>query len=238
MGIREMKRLARGELRGNYLRCVVAGMIYIAATSGVTTGIVHTPHENYRTLLEELLKQDPAFFRTAWGMTLAYFSWKRILAYLLVIFLWNPLEIGARRFFIDDTLTGHTKLLDIPYSLRENYLRKVSVMLARAFIVRLWLLLIVPGIIKAYSYRLVPLLLAEYPDLPAREIFRRSEEMMRGNRLRLFRLEMSFIGWNLLSSVMGGLPHVLYAAPMLNICYARFYNELIEKQAAAAEATA
>ena len=148
---------------------------------------------------------------------------------LLGVFLWNPLEIGARRFFIDNTLSGHARLLDIPYSLREHYLRRVVVMLVRDITVLLWMLLfLVPGIVKAYSYRLVPLLLAEYPDLPAKEIFRRSEQMMRGNRMRLFRLELSFIGWNLLSSLLGRLPQYLYAAPMLNICYARFYNELIE----------
>lgn len=235
MGIRDLKRQARAELRGNYLRCVVAGMIYLASTFGAVSGAVHTSHANYEMLLHQLLSLDPAFFRTAVGMTAAYFSGKRILAYLLVIFLWNPLEIGARRFFIDNSLTGHTKLLDIPYSLREHYLRRTGVMLARDVIVRLWLLLlVVPGIVKAYSYRMVPLLLAEYPDLPAREIFRRSEEMMRGNRLRLFRLELSFIGWNLLSSFLGGLPHILYAAPMLNICYARFYNELLERSSASA----
>ena len=197
-------------------------------TVRAASGALYTSHENYETLVRQLLALDPAFFRTAWGMTLAYFSWRRILAYLLVIFVWNPLEIGARRFFIDNAMTGRTKLLDIPYSLREHYLRKTGVMLVRALLIRLWLLVfIVPGIMKAYSYRLVPLLLAEYPDLPAREVFRRSEELMRGNRLRLFRLEMSFIGWNLLSSFLFGLPHILYAAPMLNICYARFYNELI-----------
>lgn len=40
--------------------------------------------------------------------------------------------------------------------------------------------------------------------------------------------EIYFIGWNLLSSMLGRLPQYLYASPMLNICYARFYNELIE----------
>lgn len=183
----------------------------------------------FRVLFDQLLSHDPELIRTALSMGISLFTWKRLLSLFLGVFLWNPLEIGARRFFIDNALTGRARLLDIPYSLREHYLRRVNVMLVRDITVLLWmLLLIVPGIVKAYSYRMVPLLLAEYPDLPAKEIFRRSEEMMRGNRMRLFRLELSFIGWNLLSSLLGRLPQYLYAAPMLNICYARFYNELIE----------
>ena len=45
----------------------------------------------------------------------------------------------------------------------------------------LWsLLLVVPGIIKSYEYRMIPYLLAEYPDMPQEEAFRKSKEMMYG----------------------------------------------------------
>ena len=60
----------------------------------------------------------------------------------------------------------------------------------------LWsLLLLIPGIVKAYEYRMVPYLLADYPELSTEEAFRISREMMNGEKMNTFILDLSFIGW-------------------------------------------
>ena len=78
----------------------------------------------------------------------------------------------------------------------------------------LWsLLLIIPGIVKSYEYRMVPYLLADCPDLSTEDAFRISREMMDGEKMNAFILDLSFIGWKILSSITCGLVGLFYANP-------------------------
>jgi uncharacterized membrane protein len=61
------------------------------------------------------------------------------------------------------------------------------------------LLLIIPGIIKSFSYALTPFILTDKPELSANEAIELSMKMMDGHKLDLFILYLSFIGWYLLS---------------------------------------
>jgi len=66
----------------------------------------------------------------------------------------------------------------------------------------LWsLLFIIPGIIKSFSYAMTPYILAEHPELTPNEAITESRRIMAGNRWRLFCLQLSFIGWELLCAV-------------------------------------
>lgn len=63
----------------------------------------------------------------------------------------------------------------------------------------LWsLLLVIPGIIKSFSYAMTPYILAEHPEMTATEAITESRRVMDGNKWRLFCLGISFIGWSLL----------------------------------------
>ena len=66
----------------------------------------------------------------------------------------------------------------------------------------LWMLLfIVPGIIKAYAYSMTPYICYENPALSVNDAITESRRIMDGNKWRLFCLEFSFIGWELLSAI-------------------------------------
>ena len=65
----------------------------------------------------------------------------------------------------------------------------------------LWTLLVIPGIVKGYSYAMTPYIMAEHPELTANEAITRSREIMDGNKWRLFCLGFSFIGWSLLCAL-------------------------------------
>ena len=65
----------------------------------------------------------------------------------------------------------------------------------------LWgLLFIIPGVVKGYSYAMAPYILAENPDMTARDAITESRRIMDGNKFSLFCLQLSFIGWALLCS--------------------------------------
>ena len=89
----------------------------------------------------------------------------------------------------------------------------------------LWaLLLIIPGIMKAFSYALTPYILLDEPELTARQAITRSCEIMQGRRWKLFCLYLSFIGWGILSLLTFGIGF-LWLVPYMNASVAAFYED-------------
>ncbi len=89
----------------------------------------------------------------------------------------------------------------------------------------LWtLLLIIPGIIKAFSYALTPYILLDEPELTARQAITRSCEIMQGRRWKLFCLYLSFIGWGILCLLTFGIGF-LWLVPYMNASIAAFYED-------------
>ncbi len=87
------------------------------------------------------------------------------------------------------------------------------------------LLFIVPGIVAAYSYALAPYLLAEHPDWSAHQAVEESKRLMCGNKGRMFRLDLSFLGWVLLAGLTCGAGSV-FLAPYPEAAHALFYLEV------------
>lgn len=91
----------------------------------------------------------------------------------------------------------------------------------------LWsLLFIIPGIIKSYSYSMAMYIMAE-EGCGAREAIKKSEQIMDGNKMELFLLELSFIGWVLLGIITFGIAYI-YVTPYMNAARVNFYNSIKE----------
>ena len=73
---------------------------------------------------------------------------------------------------------------------------------------------------------MVPYILAEHPELSANEIITRSREMMNGNKWRAFVLDLSFIGWEILSVLSLGIVHIFWTSPYMHSTHAALYEEL------------
>ena len=104
--------------------------------------------------------------------------------------------------------------------------------LLRMAYVFLWsLLFFFPGIYAAYGYAMTPYVLAENPEMTANEAITKSKELMNGNRWRLFCLEISFIGWDILCAFTLGIGY-LWLTPYKQAARAAFYREVsgTEKQ--------
>jgi uncharacterized membrane protein len=90
----------------------------------------------------------------------------------------------------------------------------------------LWmLLLIIPGIIAALRYSQAYYILRDNPEISALEAIRRSKEMMKGHKGRLFMLYLSFIGWWLLGILTLGIGF-LWLCPYVYTAQAHFYLDL------------
>ena len=87
----------------------------------------------------------------------------------------------------------------------------------------LWLFLfIVPGVIKAYEYSMIPYLLAENPNLSADEAFSLSKQMTTGQKMDLFVLDLSFLGWIILGAICCGIG-LLFVQPYPEATKAEVY---------------
>jgi uncharacterized membrane protein len=90
----------------------------------------------------------------------------------------------------------------------------------------LWsLLFVIPGIIKSYSYSMTFYVLNDNPGMAANDARKKSMEIMRGNKWRLFCLDFSFIGWYLLSILTLGIL-MFWITPYHNAARAAFYKSI------------
>jgi uncharacterized membrane protein len=92
----------------------------------------------------------------------------------------------------------------------------------------LWsLLLIIPGIIKAYSYSMTYFILAENKGMSVLEAITLSRKMMDGHKMDLFLLFLSFIGWLLLVVITFGIAGI-WVYPYLYATFTNFYLSVKE----------
>ena len=141
------------------------------------------------------------------------------------VFVGNLLKMGGYRFFIlnQTAQPGIGTLLD---GFRSGYyVNIVLTMFLRDLFTALWsLLLVVPGIVKHYEYLMVPYIIAENPAMDYKEAFQISKQMMDGEKMEAFIMDLSFLGWYLLSAVTCGLLAIFYVNPYVQASFAEMYT--------------
>ena len=153
-----------------------------------------------------------------------------VIAFAVNAFLINPLDVGGKRFFFYN-LNAPAEIKELAFGFDHAYMNIVKTMFFRDLYTFLWsLLFIIPGIVKAYEYRMIPYLLAEYPDMPREQAFEASRRMMNGQKWKSFVLDLSFIGWNILSAITLGIVGVFYVDPYKNMTDAALYEALKYRQ--------
>ncbi len=216
---RDLKSRAKLVLKLSYWKAFVVSLV-IACAQGVLGGSSrHEYHHGYSSdPFTELIPYLPLIIFAA---TLFI-----ILILGLRIFLGYPLEVGGRRYFVRSTAQNFD-LNALGYSFRKEwYLDIVIAMLWRAFINFLWyLLLIIPGIIKYYSYRLVPYILADNPNIGYKRALELSTRMTDGHKWTWFVLDLSFLGWYLLGLLAFAIG-TLFVLPYQNATNAELYAVL------------
>lgn len=137
-----------------------------------------------------------------------------LLSLLLNVFVFNPLQVGCQHWFIRSRTEDNYNIGSVGFTFKEGYGNVTKTMFLKQLYTFFWSLLFVfPGIIKSYEYRMIPYLLAENPYMSTDEAFARSRSMMDGEKWNAFVLDLSFIGWNILSSLTLGLVGLFYVAP-------------------------
>ncbi|MDR0930897.1 MAG: DUF975 family protein [Clostridiales bacterium] len=120
-----------------------------------------------------------------------------------------------------------------------NYFVPVVVLniLLNIFILLWTMLLIIPGIIKSIEYSQAQFILADDPTIAPIEAINESKKMMYGNKMKYFLLNLSFIGWGILTVITFGIA-AIWVGPYMQTALAEFYLEVSGKGGAEASGDA
>lgn len=143
-------------------------------------------------------------------------------------FVSNPVSVGSCRYFMESRQVMRSAGVGKLFWAFGcgSYLKTVKTMFFRDLYIFLWtLLLVIPGIVKYYQYYLVPYILSENPDMDTRQALDVSRSMMEGNKFRVFVLELSFIGWLILGTLLCGVG-TIFVAPYIEATKAELYAVL------------
>lgn len=195
---------ALGRSRGVFAQAVNAltsGSLYVTAISAVNS-IVGSPDITRRFLILGSM----------------------LLTFLLWFFLRNMFRVVSRRIFLEGRCYEKLPIQRFLFLLRVKKWTKVSwTMFVTGVFQMLWSLTIIGGIIKTYSYYLVPFIAAENPDMGARETITLSRRMMKGHKWECFVFDLTFIGWYVLGLLTLGLTDLLFSSPYKVAAFSEYY---------------
>ena len=105
------------------------------------------------------------------------------------------------KFVIEDLFKGFSK---------DTLTTRISISVLKYVYIALWsLLFIIPGIIKSYSYMLTEYIALLNPNMTADECITESRKLMDGHKMKMFLLDLSFIGWDILCLFTFGIGYLL-----------------------------
>ena len=230
MSSSQFRAAARKALSGKWMIAVIAGLIATllggASSSGVEFEVNFENGSAHATAQVGMLDFEisPALFAF-----LSYALISILIMALVLYVLGSVISLGYARFNLTLIDGGSPEIGDL-----FTYFPWFKTAFCARFLVGLYsflwsLLLVIPGIYASYGYAMTSYILAENPDLTAREAISRSKQLMDGHWLDLFILQLSFIGWAILSALTLGIGS-LWLNPYTEAATAAFYRNLTAAQ--------
>ena len=139
-------------------------------------------------------------------------------------FIINIFKVVVRRIFLEARTYEKIKIEKFIFIIKCKKWLKVSFTMFRTSVrLFLWYLTIIGGIIKTYSYSMVPFILAENPDIPSDDAIKLSITIMNGHKWESFKLHLSFIGWEILGIFTFNLSRLFYSNAYYVSTYSEYY---------------
>ena len=221
---------ARAALKGRWGLAIGIGFLAVALGGFTGTGLpkitLRFEGGDLQIALEALGQTLHPLDMIAGGTLLVGLGVIIVLGWLGRMLIGMIVTVGYMKFNMDliDGEIGGVEML-------FRYFRQWRTMLAAGlwqtiYILGWTMLFIIPGIIAVYRYSMTSFILAEHPEMKAKDAITRSKELMEGNKWRLFCMEISFIGWTILAVFTCGIGD-LWLTPYRAAAYAAFYRELV-----------
>lgn len=231
----DFRAIARNALRGSWMFAAAAGLVTALLGAGGSDGPqlklnIHTTGADLRfdlagqtmySISGDLNSGIGAFF----AGSAVYIALAATAIAVIFFVLGSVVQVGYARFNLE-LVDHHAPSFEILFAYFPFWKTTVAARLLRSLCILLGtLLLIIPGILVGYSCAMTEYILAEHPDLTAAEAIEQSRQMMYGNRWRLFCMQLSFIGWDLLSALTFGIGS-LWVRPYKQAATAAFYRDI------------
>lgn len=231
----ELKQAAKNALHHSYWKSVLVAALLMISVGGAC-GASSASQSGKSMSDSSFLKQFSSFHSLSVIAILSAVLLILVISVGVSIFILGPLEVGCQKFFSEDVI-GPTPLDRLSAGFSSDYMNVVKTIFLRGLYILLWsLLLLVPGLIKMYEYRMVPYILAENPGMSSKEVFALSKKMMDGEKMHAFVLDLSFIPWYLLSMITCGLAALFYVSPYVALTDAALFHTLQNRLTAEAQA--
>ena len=232
---KDFRQIGWMALEGNYWIAVLVTLVAGALggksfTGGLEVSLKHSlnggsgapPGELPAIPLGQLLQRPEILalltILSVWLICASLFSLARFL-------LGGAIQIGLCRYNLGIT-DGKKERFSTLFSGFSIFGKALGLRCWSQLFILLWsLLLVVPGIVAAYRYAMAPFIMAEEPSIGVRQAVTISKRMMKGNKWRLFCLNLSFIGWHLLALLTAGMGEV-FLLPYVNAARTAFYLEV------------
>lgn len=225
MNASQLRLKARESLIGNYWPSVLVA--FVAAIFGAlvtTSGSVELNIEQEASELLGALPRIAVLYLAAMG------SFAGVLS-LASFILGGVVQLGYAQYLLKQQDREVNSIGDL-FTQFDRFGQGFLQMFLRNLFTFLWsLLFVIPGIIKSLSYAMTPFIMAENPNLTAKEAINLSKQHMEGHKMELFCLGLSFIGWSLLSALTMGIGSI-FLNPYINAAYAAFYRDKIAPKVA------
>ena len=150
-----------------------------------------------------------------------------LISFLFFVFLQNVIQVGKARYFLEHRVYFKTKMERLLFPYRVKRTLHLSWILFLKYCKEfLWRFTIIGGFIKHYEYLLIPYILAENPNINAKEAFRLSADLMEGEKKNVFHLDLSLFGWILLDYLSLGLVGIFFYKGYKECIKAEIYAKL------------
>jgi uncharacterized membrane protein len=144
---------------------------------------------------------------------------------LLILLITGPMNLGLIIFFLSLARNEGAQLEQMFFGFKR-FGTALGTYLLMVILTFLWtLLLVVPGIIAAFSYSLTFYILADNENISPMDAIDKSKAMMYGFKAKLFRLYLRFFGWALLCILTLGIGF-LWLVPWAQVTMAKFYDDV------------
>lgn len=223
---KELKTNAKGLLKTNYWKAFFAALITSLFTAGSSSTSNQSASGEAQQAMASMDGIDASAMFAVMAVVLGACAVIFLVSLLFSVFVSGPFRVGAQKLLLN-CKEGTAKCGDVLFAFKNSYLNVAKTMFLQGLYIALWsLLLVVPGIIKAYEYRMVIYLIAENPGMSSREAFAKSKELMTGQKWNAFVLDLSFIGWHLLGACTLGILELFYVMPYNQLTNAELYHAL------------
>lgn len=150
-----------------------------------------------------------------------------LIALAILIFIKNVIRVGYCRFFLETRVYNktHSNRVLFPWHIKRG--AKIAwIMFVKNIYMLFWMFTIIGGVIKHYSYKMVPYIIAENPNMKANEAISLSRKMMNGHKWRTFLMDLSFIPWNILNGITCCVLDIFFLNAYKRLTYAELYTSL------------